>query len=186
MRRVRLIASLVTTLFAALTPLTALPQATPPPASRIANAAAAGPVTIGRQATILAWPEEPATEFTVLRPGSSRWFCIADDATVPGNDAACGDEAWLRWYHAYLRNTAPPPVTALGVGYMLTLDVFASNTDPFATDSTATNQWHKPAPHVMLLLPAPLLATFPTIPHDGAPYVMYPDTPYAHLMVPTR
>jgi hypothetical protein len=69
---------------------------------------------------------------------------------------------------------------------MLTLETEVSNTDPFAAAATPGNQWHKPAPHVMLLMPDRLLTQFPTTPSAGAPYVMYSGTPYAHLMVPIK
>ena len=61
----------------------------------------------------------------------------------------------------------------------------ASNTDPFATGPTASNQWVVSPSHVMLLVPdAKMLDTMPTDPHSGGPWVMWKGTPYAHIMVP--
>jgi len=159
MRRSLLSVCLLVSQSLAVAPGSTSAQAAPArTAIQIATAVAAGPATVGQNATVLAWPEDGGKAFTVLRPGSNEWFCLADDPSWPGNDAACGDPAWLTWYRAYLTKTAPPGSTGLGVGYMLTLDTQVSNTDPFAAESAPGNQWHKPTPHVMLLMPDQLLA----------------------------
>jgi hypothetical protein len=63
-----------------------------------------------------------------------------------------------------------------------------SNTDPFATEATADNEWLPPGgPHIMIVVPdAAALEGLPTHPDDGGPWVMYRDTPYAHIMVPIK
>ena len=77
-------------------------------------------------------------------------------------------------------------MTRVGFGYMLQGDMPVSNTDPFATAPTATNQWIQDgAPHIMLLLPDQrLLDSLPTDPASGGPFVMWKGTPYAHVMLP--
>ena len=78
-----------------------------------------------------------------------------------------------------------PPTKGSGIGYMLKGDKGVSNTDPFATAPTATNQWIVAPPHIMVLLPDPAqLDAFPTDPHTGGPWVMWKGSKYAHLMVP--
>ena len=61
-----------------------------------------------------------------------------------------------------------------------------SNTDPFATEATADNEWLPPSgPLIAIIVPhAAALEGLPTHPDDGVPWVMYRDTPYAHIMVP--
>ena len=62
----------------------------------------------------------------------------------------------------------------------------ASNTDPYATKPTPDNAWVVSGPHIMLLpTDRRQLDAFPTDPHTGSPWVMWKDTPYAHIMVPT-
>ena len=62
---------------------------------------------------------------------------------------------------------------------------WGSNTDPYAMAAAAGNQWHLAPPHLMLLVPdLKSLAGVSTDPHNGGPYVMYPGTPYAHIMAP--
>ncbi len=58
-----------------------------------------------------------------------------------------------------------------------------SNTDPYATEPTADNDWVKEGPHLMILMPDPAtLEGLSTDPADPV-YVMWKGTPYAHIMV---
>jgi hypothetical protein len=69
---------------------------------------------------------------------------------------------------------------------MLAGDAGASNIDPFAKAETPDNQWVVEGPHVMIIVPDPaLLDSVSTDPHAGVPYVMWKNTPYAHIMMPT-
>ena len=78
-----------------------------------------------------------------------------------------------------------PNVTGPGLAYMLRGDKGASNTDPFATGKTPTNDWIVSPPHVMVLYQdLKMLDSFPTDPMNGGPWVMWKGTPYAHVMVP--
>jgi hypothetical protein len=69
---------------------------------------------------------------------------------------------------------------------MLDGDRGDSNTDPYASGPTATNHWVKTGPHVMIFGPAVKTMGYPaTADADPTkPYVMWPNTPYAHLMIP--
>jgi hypothetical protein len=65
----------------------------------------------------------------------------------------------------------------------------ASNTDPYATKPTATNHWIKTGPHIMIVGADP--AFYDGYPRDAdpntsVPYVMWPGTPYQHLMAPVK
>jgi hypothetical protein len=63
---------------------------------------------------------------------------------------------------------------------------WGSNTDPYAMKATPDNQWHHAPPHMMILVPdLKSLTGIPTDPANGGPYVMYPGTPYAHIMAPS-
>jgi hypothetical protein len=70
--------------------------------------------------------------------------------------------------------------------YMLSGDSGASNTDPYATAQTTTNHWIKTGPHVMIVGPAVMSMGYPATadPDPTKPYVMWANTPYAHLMIP--
>ena len=84
-------------------------------------------------------------------------------------------------------NKKDPQIKSVGIAYMLKGDKGVSNTDPFATAATATNQWVVSPAHVMVLMPdTKHLEALPTDPHNGGPWVMWKGTPYAHLMVPAE
>ena len=82
-------------------------------------------------------------------------------------------------------NKKPFKAEKIGMAYMLAGDTGASNTDPFATAPTATNQWVVTPAHIMVLTPdVKQLDALPTSPNNGGPFVMWKGTPYAHIMVP--
>ena len=120
---------------------------------------------------------------TMLREGSNGWICM-----YPGTDPMCADEAAMGFMDAYLKNEDPP--NSVGFIYMLLGDQGASNTDPYAQGETDDNQWVVSGPHVMIVGPGaqPMVDAYPhEVPGDaGAPWVMWPDTPYAHLMLPAQ
>ena len=63
--------------------------------------------------------------------------------------------------------------TALGV----------SNSDPYATEPAKSDDWVKEGPHLMIVVPdRGMLEGMSTDPNDPV-YVMWKDTPYAHIMV---
>ena len=164
-------------------------QSAKQPASRdakIANALAAGPEEITRNATVRDWPAKPGEALTLLRQGTNGWVCLSDDPATPGNDPACMDSSFYGAFAAYLAGQTPK-LTQVGYAYMLTSDAEGSNTDPMAESATSTNQWHHVGPHVMIAYPDPkLLEGLPTKPTGFGPYVMFPGTPIAHVMLPVQ
>jgi hypothetical protein len=157
-------------------------------AQKIANAMAAAPAGIAKNATIMDWAATPGGKPRQLRAGANGWVCYPSTPTqlqgAGGEDPMCLDKQWQSWSESWMNKTTPR-VTGSGIAYMLRGDKGASNTDPFATGPTPTNQWIASPPHLMVLFEDPtLLGNFPTDPMNGGPWVMWKGTPYAHLMVP--
>jgi hypothetical protein len=69
---------------------------------------------------------------------------------------------------------------------MLQGDALVSNSNPYATDQKNGDVWVQEGPHLMIIVPKELLKGLPTDPFNGGPYVMWKDTPYAHIMVPIK
>ncbi|MEZ4681245.1 MAG: hypothetical protein R2932_44225 [Caldilineaceae bacterium] len=146
-----------------------------PVKERIANAMSAGPAVIAEEATIADWPEgypgnwpdEPfELNLVELRPGSNGWTCIADTPNSPGNDPMCLNETYLtvlKARHALVDS----PSSGIGIGYMLQEGMPAGS-----------------PPHMMIFVPGSNdgLDAFGTEP-GPLPWVMFPDTSHAHLMV---
>ena len=114
-----------------------------------------------------------------LRAGTNNFVCMAHPEVM------CLDKQWQEWADAWM-NKRSPKINTLGIAYMLQGDTGASNTDPYATGASATNQWIVSPAHVMVLTPdVKQLDALPTDPNNGGPWVMWKGTPYAHIMVPT-
>lgn len=148
-----------------------------PPAALINDALKAGPKSITDQAAVM------TMDGKTLRAGQNGWVCYPGP-NVNGLNSMCLDKVWQKWAAAWMGKTAFQ-TTEVGVAYMLAGDEGASNTEPWATGPTATNQWVVEGPHLMVLVPDPAtLAGIPTDPNNGGPYVMWAGTPYAHIMIP--
>lgn len=157
-------------------------------AHKIANAMSAAPAAISRNATIMDWPEKAGGQMKQLRAGTNGWVCFPNSPAEFGaasvDDPMCLDKQWQAWAEAWMSRTQPK-VTGTGIAYMLRGDRGASNTDPFATGPTATNDWVVSPAHIMVLFAdLKLLDAYPTDVKGGGPWVMWKGTPYAHLMVP--
>ena len=142
----------------------------------IADAESAAPESVTKDATI------KTADGRVLRQGSNSWTCY------PGSGAIgpmCNESQWDDLIAA-VTTKAPIEVTEFSLSYMMAGEGEAlgvSNVDPFATEPTDDNQWVKEGPHLMILVPdQTALEGLSTDPNDPV-YVMWKDTPYAHIMV---
>ncbi len=138
---------------------------------KIQSALSAGPVIISEGARVMDWPgsvapKEPGIELVELRPGTNGWTCIPDDIETPGNDPMCLNDIYLLTLQARY-DQIDPPSEGIGIGYMLQEGIPAGS-----------------PPHMMVYVPGSIdgYAAFSTEP-GPLPWVMFPDTPYTHLMV---
>lgn len=150
-------------------------------ADKIKSAMSAGPAAVSANATIM----DMAT-MKPLRKGTNGWTCFADMPHTPGADPMCLDANGMAWADAWM-NKKDPPKDKMGFGYMLVGGSDASNTDPHATTPPAGGKWVETGPHVMILNIGNRFDGYPmTAANTKAPYVMFPNTPYAHLMIPVK
>ena len=150
----------------------------------IKSAMSAAPVAIAQGATIVAMDEKMTMK--TLRAGNNGWTCFPDMAHTPGVDPMCVDKNGLEWVHAWMAHKNPP-TDKMGFGYMLAGGSDASNTDPFAMKPAAGGRWVDTGPHVMVLNIGTKFEGYPTTADNTkVPYVMFPGTPYAHLMLPVK
>jgi hypothetical protein len=146
----------------------------------IKSAMSAAPESVSANATVLDW------SMNTLREGSNGWTCLPDNENVPGNAPWCVNEPWLDFLKAYV-NKVEPTYNEVGIAYMLMGDAPVSNSDPFATEPTGIkNDWVTGlGAHLMVLVPdRESLKGMSTDHLNGGPWVMWPDTPYAHIMIP--
>ena len=146
----------------------------------IMSARSAGPESISANATIMNWSLE------VVLEGSNDWTCLPDRPDTPGNDPWCVNDPWLNFLKAYVSKTEPT-YTEIGFAYMLMGDTPVSNTDPYATEETTPEDWVTDLhAHLMMIIPNhdEMFKHISEDPFNGGPWIMWPDTPYAHIMIP--
>jgi len=138
-------------------------------AAMIASAMSAGPASVTDDATV------KDHEGNVLKQGSNGYTCYPEAPTM---GAACNQGQWDELIGALMANGEGG---ALGT----------SNSDPYQTDPGAVDDWVKEGPHMMIIVPRemlkgmshnPKLKGMSHNPKDPI-YVMWGDTPYAHIMV---
>ena len=154
-------------------------------AEMIKSAEAAAPAAVSSGATIYAWGEGGA--MNKLREGTNGYWCMADDPR-PGNAAMCGDANSMEWLMAIVEKREPPK-GKIGLVYMLAgVDLQANNLDPYADKPAEGTDYVKTGPHIMILNAMDQLHGYPggANPDTTRPYVMFPDTPYAHIMYPVE
>jgi hypothetical protein len=146
-------------------------------AAYIAKVKTAAPEQIVAKATIVMVQDGKSRP---LQTGTNGFTCLIRGDGTP----LCADENGLAWENAVASQSAPPNKT--GFIYMLAGDAGTSNHDPH---QRATHQhWVQTGPHVMIV--GPIVREMPGYPRNAdvpdptQPFVMYPGTPYAHLMLP--
>lgn len=151
----------------------------------IKSAMSAAPPAVAKDATIVAIEKDGKTR--VLRKGSNAFTCIPDNPNSPGPDPMCGDKNAMEWAQAWMEKKEPP-ANKVGFLYMLEGGTDASNTDPYATAPSAGNNWIETGPHVMIVGATKMMEGYPrdAKPDTSKPYVMWPGTPYEHVMIPVK
>jgi hypothetical protein len=149
----------------------------------VANAMAAGPPAVSREATIITMDGD---KMRTLRQGGGEYTCVPDDPGSPGNDPMCLDRNAMEWLQAWIDHKDAPK-GKLGLVYMLQGGSDASNDDPFATKPPTGKKWVTTGPHVMVVGMAGMLGDLPKTPDaPHKPFVMWGGTSYEHVMMPVR
>ncbi len=141
----------------------------------IDRARSAAPAMVSAEAAVM-------YQGKVLEQGGNGWVCMPE--TLPGDGSPiCNDATWMAMMQA-VGEKADFKADKLGFSYMLQGDAGVSNSDPYHPDHANADDFIKEGPHLMLIAPPELLSGLTDDPHAGGPYVMWKDTPYAHVMIP--
>jgi hypothetical protein len=142
----------------------------------IASAESAGPASVTARATI------KAADGAVLRQGSNSYTCYPQQEII---GPMCNEAVWDELIGAMLDKQSFNS-DEFSVSYMLAGEGTAlgvSNSDPYATEPDKSEDWVREGPHLMIVVPEKsMLEDLSTDPNDPV-YVMWKDTPYAHIMV---
>ncbi len=152
---------------------------------KITSALSAAPDIVSVGATVLDWPAADGEDPGMLREGDNGWTCFPDRFFTPGLDPMCFDSPAMEWV-GYWMAGEDPQMSAMGLSYMLMGSYDNSNTDPFAGPPENPEDGIVTGPHIMVFpVDATTLAGLNTDHTTNEPYVMFQDTPFAHLMMPT-
>lgn len=152
----------------------------------INDAMRAAPKKVAQGASIVAM--EPDGSMRALREGNNGFTCMPDNPSTPGPDPMCMDKAALEWVMAWVQKKQPTRGKT-GFIYMLAGGTDASNTDPYATKPQPNNNWIETGPHVMVVgAEDSFYDMYPkhAKPDTAVPYIMWPGTPYQHVMIPVK
>jgi hypothetical protein len=141
----------------------------------IASALSAGPASVTANATV------KDHEGNTLIEGSNDFTCYPEAPTM---GPACNQGQWDELIGA-LMSKEDFTATQISFSYMLAGEGDApgtSNSDPYETDPNAVDDWIVEGPHMMIIVPREMLKGLSHDPKDPV-YVMWGDTPYAHIMV---
>ena len=175
----RMIFSSTLALLIGTTPALAFPTEEVPTseAAYIAKVKTGAPEQIVAQASIIMMQDGKPKS---LQTGSNGFTCMIS----PDGTPFCADGAGMEW-NAAVRSKAQPP-NKIGFIYMLAGDNGTSNHDPYQRASH--QHWVQTGPHVMIVGPTVReMAGYPRnadVADATQPYVMFPGTPYEHLMLP--
>jgi hypothetical protein len=146
----------------------------------LAKVMTAAPPKIVKNSTIV---RMEGGSMQTLQKGTNGFTCM-----VMGNGTPmCADPGGMAWLHALV--THGPPTDKTGFIYMLAGDTGTSNTNPYATKPEPGNHWVQTGPHVMIVGPAAkTMASYPKTAdaNPTEPYLMWPGSPYEHLMLPVK
>jgi len=142
----------------------------------IFSAESAAPPAVTANATI------KAPDGKVLRQGSNSYTCYPQQDII---GPMCNEAVWDDLIGSMLNKKAFES-NKFSVSYMLAGEgsaIGVSNSDPYATEPSKSDDWIKEGPHLMVVVPnRALLEGLSTDPNDPV-YVMWKDTPYAHIMI---
>ncbi len=159
-----------------------MPKPMLPDAQYIALAQSAGPMHVGAHASIARMDDRGM--LTELRSGTNDFTCMVG---VPGDPEApiCMDQPALQWLLDAMRGRPEPSNTVPGVAYMAKGGVHHETADgEIVMGPGANTKTHREPPHWMLFWPFdPISTAIPTTENASGVYIMFANTPYAHLMV---
>ncbi len=156
----------------------------------IVTARKAAPTPIASDATVAV---NENGRLRVVLKGSNGWTCLPSMATTAatGQTTAapiCVDGNGVVWIQAWLDHK-PPPENRTSVAYMMQGEA-GSASDPYAKTDTQSADWIQVGPHVMVMgaraMQEGLSASAPSKAgiDTTKPFLMWPGTPYEHLMIP--
>jgi hypothetical protein len=146
-----------------------------------ALALSAAPARVAKDAGVMVYGADG--KLTEVRKGTNGFVCIPTVMNLPEPDPMCMDAASHQWLTDISNNAPKPSNTVPGIAYM------ARGGSHFEKDGKVVMSGEgakvvKEPPHWMVIWPFDQTASqLPVVPNSSGVYIMFQDSPYAHLMI---
>ena len=146
-----------------------------------ALALSAAPAHIAKEAGVMIYGADG--KLTEARKSSNGFTCIPTVMNLPEPDPICMDAASHQWMNDMMSNAPKPSNTIPGVAYMARGGSHYEKNGKVVMSGEGAKVVKEP-PHWMIMWPFDAATSkLPTAPNPSGVYIMFEDSPYAHLMV---
>jgi hypothetical protein len=146
-----------------------------------ALALSAAPPRISKDAGVMIYGADG--KLTEVKKGSNGFVCIPTTTNLPIPDPMCMDAASHQWMNDLMSGAAKPSNTVPGLAYMARGGSHYEKDGKVVMAGDGAKVVKEP-PHWMIFWPFdPATTKLPTVPNASGVYIMFEDSPYAHLMI---
>ena len=146
-----------------------------------ALALSAAPAHIAKDAGVMIYGANGI--LTETKPSGNGFTCIPTVMNLPEPDPMCVDAAANQWLTDIMNNAPKPTNTVPGIAYMARGGSHFEKGGKVVMSGDGAKVVKEP-PHWMVMWPFDANASkLPTVPNRAGVYIMFEDSPYAHLMV---
>ena len=146
-----------------------------------ALALSAAPVHITKDAGVMIYGTDG--KLTEVKKSSNGFTCIPTVMNLPYPDPMCMDAASHQWMDDMMSGAPKPTNTVPGVAYMARGGSHYEKDGKVVMGAEGAKVVQEP-PHWMIFWPFdPATTKLPTVPNPSGVYIMFEDSPYAHLMI---
>ena len=151
-------------------------------ADQITLALSAAPSHIAGNAAVMVFGED--SKLKEAKQGTNGFTCVPTVMNLPEPDPMCMDPSAKQWLDDLVGHVAKPTNTVPGIAYMARGGSHWEKGGKVVMQQETGAKIVKEPPHWMIMWPFDAKeARLPTVPNSFGSYVMFEDTPYAHLMV---
>ena len=146
-----------------------------------ALALSAAPVHITKDAGVMIYGTDG--KLTEVKKSSNGFTCIPTVMNLPYPDPMCMDAASHQWMDDMMSGAPKPTNTVPGVAYMARGGSHYEKDGKVVMGAEGAKVVQEPH-HWMIFWPFdPATTKLPTVPNPSGVYIMFEDSPYAHLMI---
>jgi hypothetical protein len=146
-----------------------------------ALALSAAPAHVAKEAGVMVFGADG--KLTEVRKSTNGFTCIPTVMNVPDPDPICMDAASHQWMNDLMSGASKPTNTVPGIAYMARGGSHYEKDGKVVMGADGAKAVKEP-PHWMIFWPFdPAASKLPKTPNPSGVYIMFEDSPYAHLMI---